>query len=175
MNYLDILLLIPTAWWLFRGFSKGLIMSLASLAGLIAGIYFAVHFSDLVSDWLIHTMKWQPRFLPQIAFSITFLLAVIVIQILGRIFNKAADMASLGILNRLGGAALGLAKAAVFLGAILFIINSVDVNQQIINPDTRKESKLYGPLSAVFPYIWPKIKPLLPVKEKPQAQPGAIV
>ncbi len=166
MNYLDIILLIPAAWWIFRGFSRGLIISLASLAGLVAGIYFAVYFSDFIGNWLAQQLHWQSRYMPQISFAITFLLVVIVIQIIGRIFHNAVDWAALGFLNRLAGAVLGLAKAIVFLSAILFIINTFDTHKKLISEETRNGSRLYAPLSAVFPYIWPRLKEVLPEVER---------
>lgn len=175
MNHLDIILIIPAAWWIFRGFSRGLIMSLASLAGLVAGIYFAVYFSDLVGTWLTDQLHWQSRYMPQISFAVTFLLVVIVIQIIGRIFHQAVDWAALGFLNRLAGAALGLAKAIVLLGVILFIINTFDVNKKLISEETRSESRLYAPLSAVFPYFWPKLKHALPKGNRDEEKPNIVV
>ncbi|MDP2423368.1 MAG: CvpA family protein [Bacteroidales bacterium] len=172
MNHLDIILIIPAAWWIYRGFSKGLIMSIASLAGLVAGIYFSVYFSDLVGNWLTEQMQWHSRYMPQISFAVTFFLVVIVIQIIGHIFHKVADLAMLGLLNRLAGATFGLAKAAIFLGAILFVINTFDVNKKLISEETRSESRLYASLSAVFPLFWPTLKSLLPKPGTDTPNPG---
>ncbi len=38
MNLLDLLLLIPVVWLCIRGFSKGFIIELASLIGMVLGI-----------------------------------------------------------------------------------------------------------------------------------------
>lgn len=38
MNLLDLFMLIPVVWLCIRGFSKGFIIELASLIGLVLGI-----------------------------------------------------------------------------------------------------------------------------------------
>ena len=46
MNYFDYLLLLPLVYGLYRGFTKGLIIELASLVALIAGVYGAMYLSS---------------------------------------------------------------------------------------------------------------------------------
>lgn len=177
MGILDIILAIPIIWLAWRGFSQGLILSVTSLVALIAGIYLSIHFSGMVAGWLRASLEWDGQYINIVSFIITFILVVVIIQLIGRLFNQVADWAALGILNRVGGLVLGIAKAALFLGILLFIINSFDVNSKLITGKMRAESYLYQPLSSVVPRIWPAVKSWLPanIKEKEETLPGISV
>lgn len=166
MNTLDIIILVPAAWLAYRGFSKGLILTLTSLVALIAGVYFSIHFSGFVADWLRNDNGFDNRYINIIAFAIVFAATVIIIQLIGKLFDKVASWAALGFLNRLAGLALGLVKAALFLGITLFIINNFDTHNKLITKKMQSESFFYQPLSMVVPGIWPIVKNWLPEKEK---------
>jgi membrane protein required for colicin V production len=174
MGILDIILAIPIIWLAWRGFSQGLILSITSLVALFAGIYLSIHFSGMVADWLRMSFEWDGQYLNIVSFIITFIFVVVIIQLIGRLFNQVADWAALGILNRVGGLLLGLAKAALFLGILLFIINSFDTNSKLITGKMRSESYLYEPLSSVVPRIWPTVKSWFPgnTEEKEETLPA---
>lgn len=162
MNTLDIILFIPIIWLAYRGFTRGLIMSVTSLVALIAAIYFSIHFSGWVAAWIRANLEWDHQYINIISFAITFVLVVVIINLIGRLFDKVADMAALGFLNRLTGLLLGLAKATLFLGIALFIINSIDYRQTLITDKMKSGSKLYKPLSSVVPGLWPRVKQWIP-------------
>ena len=46
MTFLDIIIAIPLVIFIWKGWRKGLVFELANLAGLVVGIYCAVHFSQ---------------------------------------------------------------------------------------------------------------------------------
>jgi len=46
VNTLDIILAVPLLYGLYKGFTRGLIVEIASLVGLVLGIYGGVHFSQ---------------------------------------------------------------------------------------------------------------------------------
>jgi membrane protein required for colicin V production len=173
MNILDIIMAIPILWLVYRGFSKGLILSVSSLVALVAGIYFSVHFSGWVATWLSVNMNWDSQYMNIIAFVITFIAVVVIIQLIGRLFSQVADWAALGMLNRIGGLLFGGLKAVLFLGILLFIVNSFDVNNKLITTKMRSGSFLYQPLSSVVPGIWPTVKRWLPESiEEREVKPG---
>lgn len=173
MCVLDIIFLIPVVWLAYRGFSKGLILSLTSLVALIAGIWFSIHFSGLVAGWLRNDMGFTSSYLHIISFIMTFTATVILIHLIGKLFNKVAEWAALGIINRLLGLLFGLMRAALYLGILIFIINSVDVKSKLITPELKNESFLFKPLSRVVPRIWPVVKEWLPkrIEEKKEDLP----
>jgi membrane protein required for colicin V production len=53
MNFIDYIILILAVAFVIDGYRKGIIISLASIAALILGIYIAVHFSNYLDTTLI--------------------------------------------------------------------------------------------------------------------------
>ena len=52
MNYIDIVILLFLLYGAFRGFSKGLIIEVATLAGLILGVFIAIRYSPFTEGIL---------------------------------------------------------------------------------------------------------------------------
>ena len=71
MNILDIILIIPLAWFAYRGFTRGFIIELASLVARIAGIWAARHFSFCAADCLAGNVDMGPKYRPLVAVSST--------------------------------------------------------------------------------------------------------
>ena len=53
MNYIDMFIMVLLVYAVFRGLTRGLVLQLASLAALIAGIYIALKFSGFTAHFLI--------------------------------------------------------------------------------------------------------------------------
>ncbi len=158
MNLLDILLIIPFVWMIFRGFARGFILALTSLIALFAGVFLSVNYSDVMAGLLRNELGMKSEYINVIAFAATFFIVVIAVQLMGYLLHSVIKLAALGIINRLVGAAFGLVKAILFTGTILFIINSFDTSRMILSERMRSESRLYEPLSRVIPMIWPRMQ-----------------
>ena len=52
MNFIDIILIIPIIWFIYKGFKKGFIIEIASLIALFLGIYVAIHFSGNITSFI---------------------------------------------------------------------------------------------------------------------------
>ncbi len=157
MNVLDIILAVPLVWFAYRGFTKGLIIELASLVALILGIWVAIHFSFFAGDFLSNNFDIGPKYLSITAFIVTFIAVVIAVYLIGKIIEKFIDILALGFLNKLTGLAFGIVKAAFLLSVIILVINSFDDNQSVITPKLRDGSMLYKPVERFAPSIIPRL------------------
>lgn len=157
MNVLDIILVIPLIWFIYRGFTKGLIIEFASLVGLVLGIWAAINFSYFAADILESYVDLEQKYISIIAFIITFIIVVILIYLIGKILERFINLLALGFLNKLLGAFFGLIKAAFILSIIILIINSFDKNKSIITSKLREGSILYKPIASLVPTIIPKL------------------
>ncbi len=145
-------------WLGFTGFRKGFIVELFSLAALVVGIYAAVYFSDYAARFLIENFAMNEDYVPIISFIITFIGVVIIVYFVGKLLEKLVNMVALGVLNKLGGAAFGILKAAVFLSIVIMLINSLD--NKWIPKEKKKESVLYAPVAGIAPLLWNKLEEL---------------
>ena len=163
MGFLDIILGVLLLWGLFKGLKNGLIIELASIAALIAGIYGAIHFSYYAGDFLSEQIDWEERYLNLTAFIVTFLLIVIVVNILANLLTKIASFAMLGWLNRLAGAVFGVVKVAVILGALLIFLDRVNATTGFIAEERIEKSVLYEPIKQIGILVFDRVleKPII--------------
>lgn len=158
MNFLDILFGIPLLWFAYKGFSKGLVVEIASLVALIAGIWLAVNFSWYVGGYLGKIFNGNPKHISSAAFAITFIGVVILMHLLGKMVSKMVEKIALGFLNKLAGGAFGLLKVAFIISVVLYLYGSVDTRMTLIPQELRKESLLYEPVEKIAPVVIPKLR-----------------
>ena len=146
MSFIDIVLGLLLLYGLFKGVQNGLLVELASILALIAGLYGAIHFSYIVGNYLATHWDWNERTMSLLSFIITFFIIVIAVVMAGKLLTKIAEFAMLGLLNKIAGGLFGALKVAIILGALLIFLESVNKNLRLINEDTKSESVLYEPL-----------------------------
>ena len=155
MNTVDLVFAILLLWAAYRGFTKGFIVQLATLAALLLGILGAVLFSDFTSGLIITKFDVSGQYLPILSFAVTFIVIVIAVHLLAKVLNKLIDAIALGIVNRLLGVLFSLLKTAFIVSIVLVLINKADNKYNFIPDETKDESLLYKPLSNFAPMIFP--------------------
>ena len=155
MNTVDLVFAILLLWAAYRGFTKGFIVQLATLAALLLGILGAVLFSDFTSGLIIKKFDVSGQYLPILSFAVTFIVIVIAVHLLAKALNKLIDAIALGIVNRLLGVLFSLLKTAFIVSIVLVLINKADNKYNFIPDETKDESLLYKPLSNFAPMIFP--------------------
>jgi membrane protein required for colicin V production len=155
MNYLDIVLALPLLWGAYRGFTKGLIISVASLVALVAGVFVAVHFSDFFSSYFDRWFHPDPKHLKILSFSITFILVVLLVRLTGWLLDRMIKAAALGFPNRLLGVLFNLIKWTLILSVLISIAGSFEYTRNIPDQKVKDESVMYKPISKVAPFLFP--------------------
>ncbi|MEN8203291.1 MAG: CvpA family protein [Bacteroidota bacterium] len=158
MNVLDIIFLIPILYALYRGFKKGLIHMISSLAALVLGIVGAIKLRPVFASALDSVFSISPEYVNVIAFAVAFVAIVIIVHLLAFFVEKLVKAVALSFVNRVLGMAFGLLVTAFVLSMILWPINEVNKEKQIIKPERIEGSLLYKPLSAFAPAIFPYLK-----------------
>ena len=171
MNFLDLLISVFVIVFIILGYRKGFIISLATFAALILGVYLAVHFSNFMDKFLLENFKPSRSWLPILSFTITFLLVVIGVLLIAKLMEKIVDVIGMSFLNHLCGAILGFVKGVILCSIILFIITSFDPKEKGITREDKKQSLIYRHVTTVFPTLmktlggkikFPEINPQLP-------------
>ena len=153
MNYLDIIIAIILLLFGFKGFRKGLIIEVVTLVAFVVGIWGAMHFSDFTADHLKDVMEIDPKFLNTVAFVLTFVLLVILVNLIGHLLTKAIKAMNLGFFNRLGGVIIGLAKGLLLCSTFVLVINNLQWFG-VVKEEVRKESLLYPYVEKTVPYLY---------------------
>jgi len=157
MNTFDIIIAALLIFGFIRGLLKGLFVEVASLVALIAGVYGAIHFSYFVGDLLVNYVSWDERYITIVSFAVTFAIIVLTIGLLGKLFTKIADFASLGLLNKLFGGLFGALKIGLILSVILLIFTKLNNTIPFISDAQKEDAILYEPIKNLAPTLFPDL------------------
>lgn len=159
MNYIDILLLLPLVYGLLRGLMRGLIKELASLAALIIGIFLAYHYSEDVEIFLAKYIENGEPWLQILSYVLIFAGVAIILYILSSFITKMINFMALGLVNRILGAAFGVAKILLIMLLLIFLLKPyiADIREKneawknsIVYSELEKYSHLPGELLTKF-------------------------
>lgn len=123
MTILDLILVLILFFFAFAGFFFGLISTLGSLVGTVAGVIIA---GKYFGEFAIQLPIGNENLAKVVSFLIIFVVASkvigLVFLLLDKIFKILSFIPLLKSLNRLAGLVLGLAEGAVVLGVTLVFI-----------------------------------------------------
>lgn len=165
MSFIDIILIAIFIFAGFRGYQKGFVIQLASLAGLLLGIWGAIKFSDFTAGLLTEHLHITTVYLPLIAFAITFMVIVVGVHLIGKAVEGVFEMAFLGFANSILGVIFGVLKTAFILSVILVIIEKADTKVNVLPKDISEKSLFYRPIARLAPSIFPYLN-FVEIKDK---------
>ncbi|MFD1293025.1 CvpA family protein [Lutibacter holmesii] len=155
MNTFDIIIAALLIFGFVRGLLKGLFVEVASLIALVAGIYGAIHFSFFVADFIVNYVSWEEKYIAIASFAITFAIIVLAIALAGKALTKIADLAALGLLNKILGGVFGALKIGLILSIVLLIFTKVNKTIPFISNEQKEDSVLYEPVKNLAPTLFP--------------------
>lgn len=118
---IDLLFLLTLALGLYKGFRKGLIVSLFSFIGLVIGLAAAFKCSALTGRYIQEQVAVPGPLLPSLSFLVTFLIAALLVRLVARMIEKSVQLVLLGWVNRIAGMLLyGLLYTTAFSFVLFF-------------------------------------------------------
>jgi len=157
INYFDLAVLIPLLFGMYKGFTKGLILSIATLVGLILGVWSGVKFSHITSELLFDKFQID---IPLLAFAVTFLGVLILMYFLGKLLSKFIDILALGLFNKIGGAIFSAFKTILILTVVLLFFENVNNTFKLVDTATLNGSLFYPFLKGISKYVFPYLNDL---------------
>ena len=154
MHWLDIVIIVMLVLPMVLGFRRGLIGTLAPLAGIILGIFLAGRFYAPIADWLSNWLH-SPSQARIAAFALVFLLVIVATLLVSSLLTRLLSMLLLGWINRIGGLVLGLVIGALVSGAGLTLAAK-------FFPSTVQDTFQASALAAFFLDKFPLVLYLLP-------------
>jgi membrane protein required for colicin V production len=168
---LDWFILLILAAGLVRGVMAGAVRQVASLVGLLLAFVAAVHLMRPVGALAAQSLGISDHMTPLVGFVVVFLGVQMVVVALARLLEALLDTLHLSIANRIVGGAIGGVKAIVLLSVVFLVLAHVEVP----GPDTRQESRLYGPVASAVPVTWDSVADYVPVVKRVSNQFGTTV
>lgn len=157
MSALDLIILVLIGYGAIRGYMKGVIMELANILAILIGLFATIHFSHFVGSYLSAHFSWDNSYIKPVAFVITFIAFLLVIQLLARLIDKTLKKIGLGIFVRIGGILVGMIKIILIVGSLLFVAQYINTrtNNQLFDGKFLAESHLAGPIQNLTNLVLP--------------------
>ena len=155
MNTFDVIIAAFLIFGFVRGLLKGLFVEVASIVALIAGVYGAIHFSYFIGNVIAERVSWEEQYVTIVSFAITFGIIVLVIGLLGKMFTKMADFASLGLLNKIFGGVFGALKIGIILSIVLLVFTKLNDTIPFVSEGQQENAILYEPVKNLAPTLFP--------------------
>lgn len=155
---LDAVLGVLLALAMFNGFRKGLIIKVASIVALVAGIFAGFHFSSFAAEWLNDQFDWSTRTTEVGAFALTFIAVVVGVHFLAKVLERIVDLTALSLVNKLGGLLLGLVQTLFFLSALTFALDGVFGPRKWLPEEHIERSVLYPHVETAIEYVVPSMQ-----------------
>jgi len=161
LNSLDWILLAIFTFAAFKGYRKGFILEIISIAALFIGVLGALKLLDFGKEFIAQRLQIDGDILPYLSFLLLFILIVVLLNLLGRAVKKLVDMTLLGNLDDIAGCILGVIKWGLILSFIIWAANIIHLQL----PEKWTEGSIIYPyismlapglftlLSSIFPYI----------------------
>lgn len=157
MNIVDVIIVIIFLLAFFWGFKKGLLVTLTSLIGLILGLYVATYFSHFLGGYLDGWFNWSGNTTKWVAFALTFLLVVFLLNLVGKFLTTVADFTAMGLLNKLLGGVFSTLQYVFILSVVFLFFNGPNFTGYEISEERKENSKLYGSIASFAPLVLPRI------------------
>ena len=158
MTWLDIIILLPLLLGLVMGIRKGLIIELTGLLSIIVGLVCVRIWGAVATGWLMQQVNWSEAVCGVLAHALLFLAVSISLHLIARLLTKLFKTICLGWLNRLLGGVFGLVKWSLIVLLVVFCIDRLDQQFQILKPELKKQSMIYHHLTPLSEKTWKKVK-----------------
>lgn len=122
MNWIDFLILLGLALFVFSGFREGLIRQIAGILGLILAFVLAMRFLTWGQGLILHTFHCSSTVAALGAFLVIFFGVLLGVHILAAIVAKVVGSTPLALVDRLGGMGLGLLRGGLILSVVLLLL-----------------------------------------------------
>ena len=149
MSYLDLVFGLIICWGAYSGFSKGLIKELASILGVIAGIFLAKNYYTYLDLKLKLIFESNANFISILSAIIIFLITIMLFKIFAKLLSKLLKIIALGLLNRIIGSFFGIIKTVLLLCILVFIFSNVNRVISIIETEKLNQSFFYTKIEKI--------------------------
>ena len=153
---IDIIILLCLGWGAYKGFRKGFIIQSFVILALTLAIWGGFAFAGRLEPFMQKHLHANELICSIVSFILVFVLILILVYTSGRLVSKVADATTLGLINRIAGAAFGVFANALILSVIILLFNRVNDKKDFIKQEMLEKTYLYKPVGKVAPAIFPE-------------------
>jgi membrane protein required for colicin V production len=121
MNLLDYIIIILMIYLIVRGLLRGFVREIASLAGIVLGIWIGNLFQPQMTVFLRSYLPF-PRYVPLISFAVIFAAVLVACNIIGWFLKTVFRKIFLGWVDRGLGAVFAILKGVVIIYLVIVML-----------------------------------------------------
>ena len=157
MNILDIIILLPIAYFGWRGFMNGFIKEILSIAGIVIAVFLTFKYMADVSS------MFRPIFSSNNQATIAagifiFVLTVALAQFLAYAVGKFMELININFINKLAGLIFGALKSGIIVSAFLLLMAGFNMPGET----SRNESVSYPYVIFLAPTVFDLVSTVYP-------------
>lgn len=156
---IDIILFIILVLAVIKGYHRGFIVAVFSIVAFIIGLAAAIKLSAVVAGYVGNAVNVSGKWLPILSFAIVFLAVVLLVRLGANLIQKGAQMAMLGLINRLAGILLYAVLYIFIFSIILFYADQV----KLVKPETKQSSIAYPYIKPLGPKVIDGFGKIIPI------------
>jgi membrane protein required for colicin V production len=157
--FIDLVLAILIIFACIQGLRKGFILALFSIIAFIIGIAAALKLSAVVAMKLSENVNVSGKWLPVISFLLVFILVVVLVNLGGRLIQKAIETLLLGWVNKIAGVVLYILLYCIIYSIFLFYA----VQLHFIKGSAISASQTYAYIQPLGPKVINVIGTVIPL------------
>lgn len=161
MNLLDFLILLPIAYFCYRGFVNGLIKEVLSIIGIVLAVFLTFQYMEPVGQIISPMFEDKTAIIPFASGLIIFITTLAAVHLVAFLSRKFLETIKLNFINRLSGAAFGFLKSGIVLSAILLILAGFNLPSQ----QSRQDSLTYSYVVYLAPWAYDTVASVYPGAE----------
>ncbi|WP_295989550.1 CvpA family protein [uncultured Alistipes sp.] len=151
MNVLDLIVYLALALAVWDGWRRGVVLQLASLVAVAAGIWLAARFGSPVGAWL----RLDDAVAPAGGFAAVFVATMIAVALAGRLLRRLCRFAGLGMLDLVLGVVVAAVKYLLVLSVLFSLLERADADHALVDERTVEESRWFRPVASLSDFMRP--------------------
>lgn len=158
MNILDFLIVLPLAYFCYRGFINGFIKEVLSIVGIILAVFLTFQYMEPVGEFISPFFEPKSSLVPFASGLLIFISTLSVVHLIAFMSRKFLETIKLNFINRVSGAAFGFLKSGIVISATLLILAGFNIPSD----EVRKDSATYSPILHVAPWAYDAVASIYP-------------
>ncbi|HET9570491.1 MAG TPA: CvpA family protein [Bacteroidales bacterium] len=157
MVWIDVVIGLLLILDLLKGVKRGFVSEAGTIIGILAGFFLASSLGNTTAHFLLPICGHSPQWSGVLGFLMTFLIVLVLILILSKVFESFLKALSLGWMNKLAGGFFCFLRGILVLSIVLNLYQAVDKDCSLIGKEKVKASVFYKPIrnfaSSIFPTV----------------------
>lgn len=158
MTIIDFVFIFLVGFGALTGFTNGLLKQVATIFGLIAGLFVAKALYLSLAEKICPSFTDSMTTAQIIAFIAIWILVPMVCTLIAWMLSRLLDIMALGWINNLLGLAVGILIAVLLLSICLNVLDFLDPDNTLLSETIKRDSMLYYPIKDIIGRFFPTIQ-----------------